>query len=53
MMMFLALIIMLRDTCFRLLEETITFHFIRIICVMLLVLCFELFKYVPDYRNSA
>ena len=39
MMMFFALIIMLRDTCFRFLNETITFQFICIICVMLLVLC--------------
>ena len=40
MMMFFDLIIMLRDTCFRFLEESITFQFISIICVMLLVLCF-------------
>ena len=32
-----ALIIMLRDTCLRFLEETITFQFIFIICVMFLV----------------
>ena len=48
-MMFFALIIVLRDTCFRLLEETIMFQFICIVCVMLLVLCFELFQHVPDY----
>ena len=52
-MMFFALIIMLRETCFRFLEETITFQFISIICVMLLVLWFELFLHVPDYRNGA
>ena len=40
-MMFFALIIMLFDTCFRFLEETITFQFICIICVMPLVLCTE------------
>ena len=31
--------IQLRDTCFRFLEETMTFQFICIVCVMLLVLC--------------
>ena len=31
--------IQLPDTCFRFLEETITFQFFCIICVMLLVLC--------------
>ena len=44
-----ALIIMLRDTCFRFVEETKTFQFICIICVMLLVLCFDLFQHVPDF----
>ena len=29
----------LRDICFRFLDETITFQFICIICVMLLVMC--------------
>ena len=31
--------IQLRDTCFRFLEESITFQFFCIMCVMLLVLC--------------
>ena len=44
MMMFFALIIMLRDTRFPFLEETITFRFIFIICVMFLVSSFELFS---------
>ena len=51
MMMFFALIIMLRDTCFRFLRET-TFQFICIICVMLLVLCFGLFQHVPDLKSK-
>ena len=46
MMVFFALIIMLCDMCFRFLEETITFQFIFIIFVMLLVLSFELFQIV-------
>ena len=52
-MTFFALIIMLRDTCFRFLEETVTFRFICIICVMLLVSCCELFQHVPDYWDRA
>ena len=52
MMMFFALIIMLRYTYFRFLEETITFQFICIIGVMLLVLSFELFQHVPDFRKG-
>ena len=45
----LALIIMLRDTCFQFLEETTAFHFFCVICVMVLVLCFELLQHVPDH----
>ena len=48
---FSAQLIQLRDICFRFLEEIIAFQFICIICVMLLVLCFELFQHVPDSRN--
>ena len=33
--------IQLHDTCLRFLEETITLQFFCTICVMLLVLCFE------------
>ena len=37
-----------RDTCFRFLEEITMVQLFCIICVMLLVLCFELFQHVPD-----
>ena len=39
-------------TCFRSKKETITFQFICIICVMLLVLCFEMFQNVPDWDRN-
>ena len=40
--------IQLRDTYFRFLEEIIMVQLFCIICVTLLVLCFELLQHVPD-----